>query len=66
MPRKLVPASPWLMASAASVLLICKPISIEAQLVMGLAAITAVAVTWIIGKDGIWRQIFLALGLGDS
>jgi hypothetical protein len=62
MPRKLALALLWVTASFASLLLICQPISIEAQFVMGVAAIAAMALTWVVGKDGIWRQIFLALG----
>ena len=28
----------------------------------GIAAIAVMTVTWLISKQGIWRQIFLALG----
>ncbi|MGH6925466.1 MAG: UDP-forming cellulose synthase catalytic subunit [Propylenella sp.] len=62
MPRTLALALFWVTASAVSMLLICQPISIEAQFVMGVAAIAAMIATWKIGKQGIWRQVFLALG----
>lgn len=62
MPRTLALALLWLTASAVSTLLICQPISIEAQFVMGVAAIAAMIAVWMVGKEGIWRQVFLALG----
>jgi cellulose synthase (UDP-forming) len=62
MPRTLALALFWLTASAVSMLLICQPISIEAQFVIGAAAIAAMIAIWMVGKEGIWRQIFLALG----
>lgn len=61
MPRTLGLTLLWLTASAVSMLLICQPISIEAQFVMGVAAIAAMTAIWFVGKEGIWRQIFLAL-----
>ena len=62
MSRNVALAALWITASLISVLLICQPISIEAQFVTGIAAIAVMTVTWLISKQGIWRQIFLALG----
>lgn len=62
MPRTLALALLWLTASVVSIVLICQPISIEAQFVLGVAAIAAMIGVWMVGKEGIWRLVFLALG----
>ncbi|MCF1502288.1 UDP-forming cellulose synthase catalytic subunit [Afifella sp. H1R] len=51
----------WLLATTATLLLIMQPISIEAQFVMGVAAVGGMAAVWMFSKEGVWRQVFLAL-----
>lgn len=55
-------ATAWITSGALAVLLLTHPVSVGAQLTLGLCVIAAMALVWRMGPGPYQRQLFLALG----
>ena len=54
----------WALAGLLFLALACEPVGIQAQFVLGVGTILAMALIRLLRLDGAWRKVFLALGTG--
>ena len=61
---KLFTTVAWALAGLLFLALACEPVGIQAQFVLGVGTIFAMALIRLLRLDGAWRKVFLALGTG--
>ena len=61
---KSLATSIWALTGLAFLVLLCEPVGIQAQFVLGVGTVTAMAAIRMLRLGGVWRMVFLALGTG--